>query len=197
MSGKQLLAAVMNGNSVTVRTLLCTPGAESFIDYQDVQGDIPLHLAIELGHESIMSQLLFAGCNVDLQKKGPFSAWHGVSPLHVAARHGHTSLTEQLITASCKVDLQMKNGATPLHIAAQYGQVKVVENLISARCNINLQTQDGSTALHFNHGTAGVPLQPRYCRGPNKAQQGHGAPLQPRYCRGVAPPWLKWSAMFA
>jgi ankyrin len=157
MSGKQLLAAVMNGNAVTARTLLCTSGAESFIDYQDVQGHIPLHLAIELGHESIMSQLLFADCNVDLQKKGPFSAWHGVSPLHVAARHGHTSLAEQLIIASCKVDLQMKNGATPLHIASQYGlhgtishfHAAIAQKLIAARCNIQLQKNEGCTALHM------------------------------------------------
>ncbi len=44
MTGKQVCAAVRDGDAAKVSTLLSTQGAQSFINYQDEHGATPLFL---------------------------------------------------------------------------------------------------------------------------------------------------------
>ena len=65
--GRQLLDAAHDGDSATVRTLLSTPHASSFINYQDEDGITTLHFAVQQEHAAVAKQLIAARCNVDLQ----------------------------------------------------------------------------------------------------------------------------------
>jgi len=93
MTGQQLLHAAEYGNAAEVRTLLSTPGAQSFINYQGRAGFTPLHFAAYHGQEVVTGQLIAARCTVDLQTH------LGSTPLHYAAHNGHSTVIEQLIAA--------------------------------------------------------------------------------------------------
>jgi len=99
LAGLQLCEAAREGDAAKVRTLLSTQDAQSFINYQNVRGNTPLHAAAGSGHEAATEQLIAARCNVDLQAES------GNTPLHFAADNGNEAVTEQLIAARCNVDL--------------------------------------------------------------------------------------------
>ena len=101
MTGKKLFDASSRGDKVTVRTLLSTPRAQSFINYQNEVGCTPLYIAALKGHAPVTEQLIEARCNVDLQQK------NGCTALFVAAHQGHAAILEQLIKVDCKVDLKV------------------------------------------------------------------------------------------
>ena len=66
MTGRQLYNAAKDGQIATVRTLLSTPGAQSFINWQDSVGFTPLFIAAHSGHTGVAELLIAAQCNVDL-----------------------------------------------------------------------------------------------------------------------------------
>ena len=76
--GQQLCEAALIGDAAKVGTLLSTPGAQSFINYQDVHGVTPLFVAAANGHETVTEQLIEARCNVDLQGG---EVWVHIAPL--------------------------------------------------------------------------------------------------------------------
>jgi ankyrin repeat protein len=94
MTGKHLWEATHFGDAAKVCALLSTQGAQSFINYQNADGDTPLIIAAYSGHESVTKQLIAARCNVDLQTKCEFS------PLHDAANNGHETVTKQCAVTS-------------------------------------------------------------------------------------------------
>ncbi len=63
----------------TVRKILSTAGAQSWIDYQDALRDTPIIVAAAMGHEAVTKQLIEAHCNVDLQMED------GCTPFYLAA----------------------------------------------------------------------------------------------------------------
>ena len=71
--------AARDGDTVTVRTLLSTAGAQSWINYQDENGATPLSIAAFNGHASVTEQLIKSRCNIELQTK------NGPTPLYFAA----------------------------------------------------------------------------------------------------------------
>ncbi len=63
-----LFLAVCDDDTVTVRKILSTAGAQSLLNYQNALGDTPLIFAAGKGHEAVTKQLLEARCNVDLHE---------------------------------------------------------------------------------------------------------------------------------
>jgi ankyrin repeat protein len=51
-------AASRDGDTVTVRKMLSTAGAQSMINYKDASGDTPLYCAAANGHASVTEQLI-------------------------------------------------------------------------------------------------------------------------------------------
>jgi ankyrin repeat protein len=96
--------ALCHGDTVTVRKMFSTAGAQSWIDYQSDLGYTPLYIAVLMNHESITEQLIVAHCNIDLHRED------GTTPLFVAASNGHETVTKQLLEARCNVDVQMQDG---------------------------------------------------------------------------------------
>jgi ankyrin repeat protein len=86
MTGQQLCEAARDGDAAKVSTLLSTQGAQSFINYQEVDGGTALHAAAFGGHVAVTKQLLAARCNVDLLTND------GATALQVAERQGHAGI---------------------------------------------------------------------------------------------------------
>ncbi len=149
---KKLARAARHGDTANVRTLLSTPAAQFFINYQDEFGGVCLHIAAFNGHSSVTEQLIAARCNVDLQTK------KGDTPLHIAAFNGHALVAEQLLAARCNVHLQNGTGCTPLHSAALNGHASIASQLLAATCNVDLQERNGATALHMASGAGFAPV---------------------------------------
>ena len=133
--------ALRHGDTVTVRKMLSTAGAQSWIDYQSDLGYTPLYIAALLNHASITEQLIVARCNIDLHRED------GATPLIIAAANGHETVTKQLLEARCNVDLQMQHGESALYNAARNGHASVTKQLIEARCNVDPQLPCGATPL--------------------------------------------------
>ena len=56
MTGQQLFEAARDGDAAKFSTLLSTPGAQSFINYQDAHGNTPLHFATASGTRCSISR---------------------------------------------------------------------------------------------------------------------------------------------
>jgi ankyrin repeat protein len=64
-----LIFHARDGDTVTVRELLSTTDAQSFINYQDASGVTPLSCSAHNGHAAVTEQLIDARCNIDLPDK--------------------------------------------------------------------------------------------------------------------------------
>ena len=118
--------ALRHGDTVTVRNMLSTAGAQSWIDWQSDLGYTPLYIAALLNQPSITEQLIVFRCNIDLHRED------GATPLIIAAANGYESVTKQLLEARCNVDLQVQDGESALYIAAKNGHAAVTHRLIVA-----------------------------------------------------------------
>jgi hypothetical protein len=61
--------ALRHGDTVTVRKMLSTAGAQSWIDYLSDLGYTPLYITALLNYASITEQLIVAHCNIDLHRE--------------------------------------------------------------------------------------------------------------------------------
>jgi ankyrin repeat protein len=128
-AGSDLFEAACINDTTMVQTLLSASGAQSYINYTDVDGRTPIFQAASKGYTSIVSQLIAARSNVHLAKTA-----NEVTPLYVAAQNGHAAVVGKLLAAGSKVDIALTtNGATPLFVAAQEGHESVTKQLIEAR----------------------------------------------------------------
>jgi ankyrin repeat protein len=128
-AGSTLFEAASINDTKMVRMLLSASGAQSYINYTDVDGRTPIFQAASKGHTFIVSQLIAAHSNVHLAK-----TTNEVTPLYIAAQNGHAAVVVKLIAAGSKVDIALTtNGATPLFVAAQEGHESVTKQLIEAR----------------------------------------------------------------
>jgi hypothetical protein len=82
-AGPAFFLAVCDGDTVTVRKILSTEGAQSLINYQDSFGATPLLAAAANGHEVVTKQLIEARCNIDLHE-----ARFGFTPFCIAPKMG-------------------------------------------------------------------------------------------------------------
>ena len=63
-----LVLAAHDGDTVAVRALLSSAGAQSFINYkEETSGATPLYCAARKGHAAVTEQLIAARCNVDIE----------------------------------------------------------------------------------------------------------------------------------
>jgi ankyrin repeat protein len=122
--------ALRHDDTVTVRNMLSTAGAQSWIDYQSDLGYTSLYIAALLNHASITEQLIVVRCNIDLHRED------GATPLIITVANDYETVTKQLLEARCNVDLQVQDGESALYIAVKNGHASVTKQLIEARCNI-------------------------------------------------------------
>ncbi|XP_064395476.1 ankyrin repeat and protein kinase domain-containing protein 1-like isoform X3 [Halichondria panicea] len=143
----EFLDACKTGNVGVVLELL-----ECGADPNQADKDVPLHWAINNGHDEIVRVLLAAKATVNTQTKS------GVTPLWEASFNGHQKRMELLIDAGANVDVPREDGATALIVAAQNGHVRAVELLLAATTKVDIQAKNGATALYMasKEGHCGV-----------------------------------------
>ncbi|KAL9059031.1 MAG: hypothetical protein Q9162_001419 [Coniocarpon cinnabarinum] len=104
-----------------------------------------LTIAAKADHSSIISLLVEAGANVNLQDSG------GETPLHTAARFGHLDSAKALVAESkwerADIDIPENTfGWTPITTASVEGHLGVVEALAHVGANVHVSDVSGWTA---------------------------------------------------
>ncbi|KRX90212.1 Ankyrin repeat domain-containing protein 29, partial [Trichinella pseudospiralis] len=156
-NGGMALFIAAQGNYITiVKTFLevgCDPnysmsdGSHSlFVAAQnghlEVDGATPLWISCQMGHASIVRELLLWGANVDEARKD------GATPLFKASHKGHTAVVEELLEFDPCLGL-LANGETALHAACLFGHQEIAKMLIRAGADVQLPNQAGETPLQL------------------------------------------------
>lgn len=126
-----IVIAITNKNSGEVNKLIQS-GTDVNIHLPG-GGKTPLHLAVEISDETILSLLIEANADVNAVTK------RKIAPLHVAAQIGNAVIINRLLDAGAKIDVASYVGCTPLHEAAAKGHEDAVVTLIARNANPHLK----------------------------------------------------------
>jgi ankyrin repeat protein len=110
--------------------------------YRDDQGVTSLHRASANGNDVLMSVLLTAKANVNLQSPD------GLSPIHRCANN-NSACARLLLEKKANVELQSERGATGLMHASMAGNQGVVLTLLESGASVSQTDNDGQQALHY------------------------------------------------
>jgi ankyrin repeat protein len=106
-------------------------------------GDTPLIVAIEEGHQDIADYLISNGASINETNQ------RGETPVMTAAAFGEEEILRGMIAARGDVNMRDSGGRTPVMAAAFMGQTATVAALVTAGASLNLQDFDGNTALTY------------------------------------------------
>ena len=142
------------------RVIFCTEVMQMDPNDINIQGKNALHLAVQLGHSSVVHYLVQ---NTDI----PLTEEDIYSPLHFAALYGHFELVEYFVS-NVQIDpilCNISEKLTPLHCACVCGSQRIAEFLIkeAKKCQsvqniINLTTKCGDTLVHYAALSGNVQL---------------------------------------
>ncbi|XP_056163040.1 protein ACCELERATED CELL DEATH 6-like [Syzygium oleosum] len=107
------LAAYLNRSGVFK---LLGPKTEYLVQQQDMNGDLPIHIAGKMGYVDLIEILLPVSQSLNL---------HGQTVLHVAAKYGRTSVVRYMLkhkVLGMAINDADHAGNTPSHLAAMYSQ---------------------------------------------------------------------------
>ena len=140
-NGKQLMAAVKNGDIAEVDKLLADKSVP--LEESDDKGFTPLLWASRQGMAEIAALLLEHGADPN-----HLDSWMGANSGHKAAYWGRTEVMKLLIKHGLKINAQgLYNGYTPLHDAVSGNHVETAIVLINAGAKKDIQGDDGKTPL--------------------------------------------------
>ncbi|KAK7495366.1 hypothetical protein BaRGS_00013305 [Batillaria attramentaria] len=168
---KQLLSACRNNDVEKVKRLI----EVDRVSVNSNDGETPLHVAIQGGHEELMKFLLEKRADVEAKDNKGFTPLHlacsldkhdamhllfakgaivntkakdDVTPLHTASCYGFKYVLDELLRAGAEVDAKDVNGMTPLHWACKSGKLESIQMLLKWEADINAKAKDGTTPLH-------------------------------------------------
>lgn len=127
VSGRTALHYAAFGGSLPTIDILLRKGFDPHVCDND--GNTPLQVAAEQGHEEIVRRLL----QTTMEKKGcvEWNDLKGLTPLHLAAYYGHQEVVECLIASGADINAaESRLGWTPLHFAALKGNSMTAESLL-------------------------------------------------------------------
>ncbi|RDW65815.1 ankyrin repeat domain-containing protein [Aspergillus mulundensis] len=126
-----------------IAKLLIEKGAD--VNAEDNDRFTPLHLAAEIGSQSICALLLQTGkVDIDANSK------NGWSPLHLALMGQRSLVTEWLIRKGANTQAQDRLGWSSLHYAAETGSAQAAALLLQHGAEVNSHDEYiGWTPLHF------------------------------------------------
>lgn len=118
-----VLELATKANCVAIVKLLVEAGVN--VNYQDDQGETPLHVAASHGFDECAKVLLNAS-NIDLEIPEKTFAW---TPLFTASVDGHLSVVELLLEAGADYQRADSSGWTAKEHAALRGHLKIASRL--------------------------------------------------------------------
>lgn len=125
--GSVLRHAVVKGETA-IATLLIQKGADVNTSTDDLRS--PLTAAVTQNNDSMISQLLDAGADVDVD---------GGDPLLSACRSGKIHIVKLLLDAGAEPHVQQGVPEHALQIAARWGHVDICKLLIALGADVNAQ----------------------------------------------------------
>lgn len=135
--GKQLLLSAKNGDTETVRELMCRGAPFT----TDCLGTSALHLAAQNNHTETAEVLLRAGISRDARTKVDRT------PLHMAAYEGHHQMAQLLLSYGADVDSKDMLKMTPLHWAVEREHVEVMHVLLEHGADANATSKFDKTPI--------------------------------------------------
>ena len=143
------IQAIMKGKATEVENLLSkgvSPNVEIAPDWY------PIHLAVFNNKKAIVSLLIDAGANLNVQTTNDpeLSAYQRMrTPLHIAVENNYKNIVNLLLKAGADHSMKNGKGETPLHDAIGEQEKDICKLLIKAGANQNENTSRGEPAF-FN-----------------------------------------------
>ncbi|MBV0899701.1 MAG: ankyrin repeat domain-containing protein [Wolbachia endosymbiont of Fragariocoptes setiger] len=130
------------------------------VNYQDHEGNTPLHLAIICGNFNVIELLLDKGADSNIRDKKGNTSLHALTqiacrPKEIEATKALKLLVEKAGNISCRDKLN----STPLHYAAKLGNSEVVKLFVENGADINAQNKSGNTPLHYAFDSGHLNIQ--------------------------------------
>ena len=130
----------------SVSRLLSAGASGGGAGFRDHRGSTLLHAAASGGSLAILSALLDAGCEADINVRESQPPLR--TPLHCAVSNGHGDMARALMAAGADPTEVDATGQTALHLAAISGQTDLVCDLVNMLgVDTEAQDADGNTPL--------------------------------------------------
>lgn len=111
---------------------------------QDLDGNSPLHVAVNHQSYGVMETLIeTGGAAVNVQNND------GLTPLYLASQNGDEKAVKILLEAGANPNIASVEEAAPLHIAAANNFVKIINMLLAGGAYANAEDICGDSALHW------------------------------------------------
>ncbi len=104
-------------------TILCQ-SAPKQLNIVDFKGQTPLMLVAEAGDTELVSVMLKAGADPEMQD------WQGMTALHSATKSRVDACVDALLDHPCKLDKVTRDGGSPLHTAAWTANSHAIKRLL-------------------------------------------------------------------
>jgi ankyrin repeat protein len=122
----------------------------------------PLHAAIIKNKKAIVSKLIEAGADINVQTSSDdpdlLAYKQSRTPLHIAVFNGRKALVRLLLKEGADYSLRNGKGETPLHIAIGHQDKDICKLLIKAGADPNEKTPQGETAIFNTSSSDGDKL---------------------------------------
>jgi ankyrin repeat protein len=120
------------------------------VNAQDINGNTPLHLAVQKKDITMVKFLDIKGASWTVCNKGgkkPFQILDELRGLAEVIEHGDFDFAIKLVTKGLDVNIPTTNGQSPLQLACVRNQVKLVQVLLEAKAQVDFKSSTGQTPL--------------------------------------------------
>lgn len=111
------------------------------IDWQNLDQDTPLHLALANGATTTARYLLAQGADPNAANQ------QGITPFHLAVRNNHLALAKQMLENGADLETADNEGLTALLHSMETGSLAMTAWLLQSKANIHARSKQQHTPL--------------------------------------------------